>query len=253
MKKDAILKNITKEVVLDILKYIIKIDARDVEFLDIEFEKIEVKKADILIKADEKIIHIEFQSSNDYKMPIRMARYFLDIYSRYKDYEILQYVIFTGKKLYMDNKIDLKNFKYNFEIIDTKTLPCDKFLKLNDPRGVVLSILCNVDKNDIKNILLRLYQLSKTKEEFKKYLLMIEELSLNKDIKDIIKEEEMRLSDIKLEDLPSYEIGLEKGMQKGKNEAIKEIANKLIIKFNDEKKVAEMLDLDEDYLRKLLK
>ncbi len=140
MKKDAILKNITKEVVKDILKYILKIDAENIEFLDIEFEKIEVKKTDVLIKADNKIIHIEFQSGNDYNMSVRMARYFLDIYSRYKDYEILQYVIFTGKKLYMKNGINLKNFNYKFELIDTKTLPCDRFLKLNDPRGVVLSI-----------------------------------------------------------------------------------------------------------------
>ena len=75
----------------------------------------------------------------------------------------------------------------------------------------------------------------------------------------------MRLSDIKLEDLPSYEIGLEKGMQKGiekgmqkgmqkgKELAIKEIANKLILKFNDEKKVVEILDIDENLLKKLLK
>ena len=67
------------------------------------------------------------------------------------------------------------------------------------------------------------------------------------------KEEEMRLSDIKLEDLPSYEIGLEKGMQKGKELAIKEIANKLILKFNDEKKVAQMLDIDENLLKEFLK
>ena len=67
------------------------------------------------------------------------------------------------------------------------------------------------------------------------------------------KEEELRLSDIKLEDLSSYEIGLEKGMQKGKELAIKEIANKLILKFNDEKKVAEILDIDENLLKKLLK
>ena len=84
MKKDAILKNITREVVIDILKYILNIEAKSIEFLNIEFEKIEVKKADILVRADEKIIHIEFQSSNDSNMPLRMARYFLEIYSKYK-------------------------------------------------------------------------------------------------------------------------------------------------------------------------
>jgi hypothetical protein len=44
---------------------------------------------------------------------------------------------------------------------------------------------------------------------------MLEEISTLRNLKEVIKEVNMRLSDIRWEDLPSYEIGLEKGMQKG--------------------------------------
>ena len=46
-------------------------------------------------------------------------------------------------------------------------------------------------------------------------MLMLEILSENRDLSALIEEEESMLSAIKLEDLPSYEIGIEKGMEKG--------------------------------------
>ena len=270
MKKDIILKDITKETVKDILKYFIGLEVNDIEFLDIEFEKIESRKADVLVKASDKIIHIEFQSNNDYNMPVRMARYFLEIYSRFKEYEILQYVIFIGKsKNYMKDEIKTKYFNFKYNIIDVKTIPCDRFLKIDKPEALVLAILCDFgDKNPkeiIKNILLRLYHLTKNENDFKRYILMLEELSTSRDLKEAIKEEEMGLQHLTWEDLPSYEIGLEKGMEKGMEKgiekgmekgkmlAMKEIANKLILAFKDEKKVASILEIDEKTLRELLK
>ncbi|MEO1927690.1 MAG: hypothetical protein ABGX26_03270 [Nautiliaceae bacterium] len=266
MKKDTILKNITKETIKDLLKYFIGLEIDDFEFLDIEFEKIEAKKTDVLVKSKDKIIHIEFQSSNDYNMPIRMARYFLEIYSRFKEYDIFQYVLYIGKqKSYMKNGIFTKSFNYEYTIIDTKTIPCDRFLKIDKPEALVLAILCDFEDKDpkevIRNILLRLYHLSKDENDFKKYLLMLEELSTSRDLKEVVKEEEMGLQHLKWEDLPSYEIGMEKGFQKGiqkgieegKYLAMKEIANKLILTFNDKEKVADILGVDEKTLSELLK
>jgi hypothetical protein len=44
---------------------------------------------------------------------------------------------------------------------------------------------------------------------------MLEEISTLRNLKEVIKEVNMRLSDIRWEDLPSYEIGMQKGIQKG--------------------------------------
>jgi flagellar biosynthesis/type III secretory pathway protein FliH len=47
--------------------------------------------------------------------------------------------------------------------------------------------------------------------------------------------------------------GIEQGIEQGKMLAMKEIANKLILTFKDEKKVASLLGIDETTLRELLK
>jgi len=224
MKKDLILKDITKEAVKEVLKNILNIEVENFEFLDFEFPKIEKRDADILIKANDKIIHIEFQSKNDKNMHIRMARYFLEIFSRY-NMDIYQYVLFIGsEKVTMKNKIKTKNCKFEYEIIDLKTIPCDRFLKINNPQSLVLAILCDFeDKNPkdvIKEILHKLYKLSKNENEFRKYLLMLEELSTSRNLTKEIKEIEVGLQNLTWEDLPSFEIGYEKGIEKGIKEGI---------------------------------
>ncbi len=262
MKKDLILKDITKEAVKEVLKYILNIEVNDFEFLDFEFPKIEKRDVDILIKANEKIIHIEFQSRNDKNMHIRMARYFLEIYSRYP-YDIFQYVLYIGKeKLSMKNRIKTHSCKFSYEIIDLKTIPCDRFLKINNPKALVLAILCDFrghnPKEVIKEILHKLYLLSKNENEFRKYLLMLEELSTSRNLKQEVKEAEMGLQNLTWEDLPSYEIGLEKGLEKGLQEGIKKgiLKGKILmlkeLGFSD-KEISKKLNISQNKIEEILK
>jgi len=53
--------------------------------------------------------------------------------------------------------------------------------------------------------------MKKDEHKLGKYMLILETLSTNRDLKEKIKEAEEMLRDIKYEDLPSYEIGLERG------------------------------------------
>lgn len=46
---------------------------------------------------------------------------------------------------------------------------------------------------------------------------MLETLSKNRNIANIIKEIETMLSTVKIEDLPSYELGMERGIERGKD------------------------------------
>ncbi|MBN2826248.1 MAG: hypothetical protein JXQ76_13035, partial [Campylobacterales bacterium] len=48
-----------------------------------------------------------------------------------------------------------------------------------------------------------------------KYMLILEELSTNRDLQQKIKEVESMLRDMKFEDLPSYNIGMERGIERG--------------------------------------
>ena len=85
---------------------------------------------------------------------------------------------------------------------------------------------------------------------------MLEELSTSRDLKEIIKEEEMGLMHLKWEDLPSYEIGLEKGLEKGLEEG-KYTMLKISIKAMkelgiDEKTIAQKLQIPLKKVKEIL-
>jgi predicted transposase YdaD len=218
MKKDTISKELIKRLIVkDISKYILGIELEEFEFIDKEFERIESRRADIVLNVkDEYILHIELQSSYDSKMAYRMLRYYLDIREITK-LPIKQYLINLSNQN-MKNYIKESKIEYSFEYINIKELDCNYFLNTDSPDAIVLAILCDFkDKKPIeisKNILLKLHQLLDDKE-FRRYVLMLEEISELRNLKNTIKEAEVGLMSIRWEDLPSYEIGMERGFQDG--------------------------------------
>ena len=100
-----------------------------------------------------------------------------------------------------------------------KNLDCEEFLNSDSPDALVLAVLCDfkyLKPNEIvEKILRKLKKLIKDDKTYRKYFIMLEEISTLRNLKEVIKEVNMRLSDIRWEDLPSYEIGMQKGIQKG--------------------------------------
>ncbi|SFV59936.1 Transposase [hydrothermal vent metagenome] len=83
-----------------------------------------------------------------------------------------------------------------------------------------MAILCDFKDRDEKDvityIITRLRELTEdNSHKLGKYLLTLEELSTNRNLYNIIKEVESMLKDMKFEDLPSYEIGMERGISQG--------------------------------------
>ena len=104
-EKDIISKQSIKRIAVDIAIHLLhlEIDPNEVELLTTEQERIEDRRADLVVKLKLKnnqsfILHIEIQSSNDKKMPLRMMRYYTDIALAYPDLAIKQYVIYIGKR-----------------------------------------------------------------------------------------------------------------------------------------------------------
>jgi len=220
VKKDTISKEILKSIVKDISKYFLKIEINEIEFIQTNTQRIESRDADIVAKVNSDfILHLEIQNNNHPKMEYRMLRYWLDI-SQITSLPIRQYLIYIGKdKLSMKNNIIKDRVNYFYNIINIKNIDCDILIKQDTPDALVLAILCDFKKKNpkdvVKYIIDRLiYHTSSDKKEFRKYMIMLEELSTNRDLKEIIKEQAM-LREIKWEDLPSYEIGLEKGVKEG--------------------------------------
>jgi len=253
MKKDVVSKEILKDIVIDVAKYILKLEIKDVEFIDSEKLRVESRRADIVAKIDNNyILHLEIQNNNDYSMPYRMARYYLDIKKDNK-LPIKQFVIYIGKeKLYMKSNINEENMNYSYNLIDIRNIDCEFLLKEDTPDALVLAVLCDFkDKNPkdvVKYIIERLsFHTQNDLYKFRKYLVMLEELSDNRDLRKVVKEQEM-LSEIKLENLPSYEIGYERGIEQGVEKAVRTI----YIYEPNPKKIAKSLEIDEKVVLRIL-
>ena len=203
MKKDITTKEVITTITKDIAKYILDLEISDIEFIDKELKRVEKREADIVAKCQigtkEKILHIEIQNSNDKKMHRRMLRYYNDIKFEFENTEVMQYCIYIGKqKLSMQTKIEEPALIYSYTMIDMHTIDCDKFLQIDTPDALVLSILCDFkQKNEldiVKYIIKRLKELiGEDENQLSKYMLILETLSENRDLKETIKEAEMLL------------------------------------------------------------
>ena len=148
-KKDIISKQSIKRIAVDIAIHLLKldIDPNEVELLATEQERVEDRRADLVVKLKLKnnqifILHIEIQSSNDYKMPLRMMRYYTDIALAYPKLPIKQYVIYIGQQpLKMNGFVQELGWKYCYQLIDMKDVDCETLITRNNPDALVLAIL----------------------------------------------------------------------------------------------------------------
>ena len=235
MQKDIISKESIKIITKDIARYILDLNISDeLRFIDKELRRIEKREADLvaLCKIDNQdaIIHIEIQNNNDSRMVYRMLRYYIDIKSLYKNKRIYQYVIYIGKdRVSMQDSLEDLNINFKYNLIDMSIIDCNKFIKLDNPDALILAILCNFKNRDEKEliayIIKRLRELTKDNDHlFAKYLVSLETLSENRDLRDKILEVESMLREIKLEELPSFRLveqrGIEQGIERGIEQGI---------------------------------
>jgi len=163
----------------------------------------------------------------------------------------------------MSDNIIEENINYKYKLIDMHKIDCQKFLTMDNPDALVLSILCDFKNRDeldvLTYILKRLEELTKDDEhKLGKYMLILETLSSNRDLQNSLKEAEEMLRDVKLEDLPSYQIAMERGMERGKekwvSQTIISTAITMITKFKlSVEDVAKELNISIDELKKHLK
>jgi len=232
MKKDITTKKAIKSIAKDIIKYILKLEVSNISFVDKELQRVEKREADLVIscKKDNRdiILHIEIQNSNDKKMVNRMLRYYADIKNIYPNRAIEQHLIYIGKdRLNMTNYISEDRIEFSYNLIDMHDIDCEEMLKIDKVEALILAILCDFKGKKERDILL--YILKRLKEfsgdsehKFAEYMLTLEILSTNRDLKEKLKEAEKMLRDVRYEELPSYEIGLEIGIKRGIKRGIKE-------------------------------
>lgn len=219
--KDILSKHLLKRIAIDMAIYLFNLDVSDAELLETEFQRVEDRRADLLlfVKAPEQfLLHIEVQNDNHPQMPERMLRYWLDIHNTHPNLPIHQYVVYIGKeKLRMLNAIQQTCLSYEYKLVDMREIDCQHFLQHDSPDALVLAILCDFKERDsrlvVRHIVQRLQALLKDNESgLREYFGMLEILSGNRQLETIVNEEEKMLSAIQLSDLPSYKEGMEKGL-----------------------------------------
>ena len=109
---------------------------------------------------------------------------------------------------------------YRYGLVDMHRVNCAGLLVQDNPDALVLAVLCDFGGREpqevVSYIVRRLSELTGTDERrFREYMTMLEILSENRDLKPQVEEAERMLTQIDIERMPSYVIGLERGESRG--------------------------------------
>jgi hypothetical protein len=240
-KKDIISKQLIQRIAVDLAVYLLNLDIKseDLELLATEQQRVEDRRADLVAKVkqakSEFILHIEIQNNNDATMPLRMLRYYTDICFAHPNFPIHQYLIYIGsQKLTMSVQKCDSGLEYRYTIVDMHNIDYQDLLKQNTPDAIVLAILGDFKQHSkqqaVQKIVAQLHQnLGSHPQRFREYLYMLEILSENRDLKTYIKEAENMITQVTIENLPSYELGMERGMERGMEKGTEQIIKQLLM------------------------
>jgi predicted transposase YdaD len=181
------------------------------------------------------LIHLEVQSGNDPAMPFRMVEYCLGVRRLLGQFP-RQIVLYVGEApVSMETELHGPGFKFEYSLIDIRTLDGERLLESEQVGDNVIAILARLrdDKDAVHRIVERIAGLATTERETALAQLTIlaglrhlagaveeeaEKMPIDLDIRDhevlgplFIKAEEKGLRE-----------GLQKGLQKGREEGLHE-------------------------------
>ncbi len=248
-EKDIISKAVFKQIAVDLANIFFgfKITVQDeLQILETEHQQIQDRQADLVLKVKPQakaayILHIEIQNNYHSKMAHRMLSYYLDISYAHPKIPIYQYVIYIGKApLSMPNQLQQDKLNYQYNVLDIRTIKCEELIMQGTPDALVLAILCNFGEKKPQTVVNLIVKglsdyCAENESEYRRYIMMLEILADNRDLKQHIKEAEQMITQVQVENLPSYEIGLEKGIERGIKKGIERGVELAKIKREHEK------------------
>ncbi|MDR0794384.1 MAG: hypothetical protein LBE82_13835 [Chitinophagaceae bacterium] len=97
-------------------------------------------------KGEEFILHIEFQSNNEYKMANRMLLYLSMLLMKY-ELPVKQYVIFIGEEeSKMPNRLQTEMLDFRYHLISISTIDYRIFLRSKNPDEKIFALLGDFGK-----------------------------------------------------------------------------------------------------------
>ena len=119
--KDIISKDIIKRLAVDIAKILLKLEVKDAEIIETQYQRIEERRADMVARMEDQqgpfILHVEVQNDNQNSIVHRMLRYRTEISLTHPELDIRQYLIYIGKApLNMPTTLQQTGLDYHYTI-----------------------------------------------------------------------------------------------------------------------------------------
>jgi predicted transposase YdaD len=193
---DKIIKENIEAVFIPLTKKLLHIESNDFEDISTNLHRTIERFPDFLkrVRHSESfrdfILHIEFQSTDDPQMQLRMFEYHA-LLARKFQIPILQQVFYLGPGISkMKNSLDYNNLSYKFELLSIQSIPLDEYMNSKIPEEIILSILCNFGNLDpekvVKNIISRISELDISLREKQKTVNQLEILSKLRNLDSIV-------------------------------------------------------------------
>ena len=225
--KDVISRDTLKRLTTDLAKHLLGIDGEAVELLETQNQRVEDRRADLVARmrasdGSEFLLHSEIANNNKADMALRMLRYYTDIRLAGHAGPIRQFLIYIGTDpLNMPGGIEEPELlDYRYGLVDMHRVNCAGLLVQDNPDALVLAVLCDFGGREpqevVSYIVRRLSELTGSDEpRFREYMTMLEILSENRNLRPQVEEAERMLTQIDIERMPSYVIGMERGERRG--------------------------------------
>lgn len=231
-----------------------KLSKDTLKLLDIKLQKVIEREADLIVENTETgdIYYVEFQSTNDPSMPVRMAIYF--ILQNYRKAP-KQFLVYVGRgKCTMSDHVEIGNSKHSYKVIDIKKdIDCHKLLESPNPNDWVLSILCRIDPEG--RVIRRALGKIKSVKDRRKQQELIQKLLILAGLREeqILKLVEQEVRTIGLVINPETNIYLKQLVEKGELEAKKEDILSLYKELHlPSERIARILKVSEEFAKEVL-
>lgn len=130
------------------------------EVLNVELARVEERRADLVFSlADESILHIEFQSSNDPDIAYREGIYCFLLGQKYRR-RVRQVVLYIGQpKLHMKNHVDLGETRCSFTLMDIRETDAQQWIGTGRAGDLSLAMLARGGSQQLLEIAKRASEL----------------------------------------------------------------------------------------------
>lgn len=264
---DKVLKETFREALPNFITKILKIPEGAFEPVHVELQRTIEKKADfigMLKRAGKKdtIVHLEIQAQNERLMVYREYLYSGLIFQQYPKAELIQWVLYIGKK-----KPNMKVFihkeyvQYRYQLIWIKEIPYQDLLNTGIPEIMLLAILADYDNQPaekiIKEVVDQVHKKSTSNLEFQHFVQQLHIISHLHQIQHLFEQTMESISAlIKEKKDPFFKRGYKEGatwgMEKGmKKKSLDVIINLVSTSMLDDAYIAKAVGVPIEIVAKI--